>query len=81
MLDGFCEAMGSIQSVDPKSVFCFVGDFNCHHSEWLVSRITDDHGVAAFDSATVSECSQLNNGPTHRAGGALDLVLTNVPDL
>ena len=25
--------------------------------------------------------AQLVNGPTHRAGGVLDLVLTNVPDL
>ena len=43
VFDCLCEAMGSIQSVDPKSVFCFVGDFNCHHSEWLGSRITDAH--------------------------------------
>ena len=73
--------MGSIQSVDPKSAFCFVDDFNCHHSEWLRSRITDAYGVAAFDFATVADCSQLVNGPTHRAGGVLDLVLANVPDL
>ena len=58
-----------------------MGDFNCHHSEWLGSRITDAHGVAAFDFATVADCSQLVNGPTQRAGGVLDLVLTNVPDL
>ena len=76
-----CEAPGSMQSVDPKSVFCFVGDFNCHHSELLGSRITDAHGVASLDFATVADCSQLVNGPTHRAGGVLDLVLTNVPDL
>ena len=37
--------------------------------------------MAAFDFATVADCSQLVNGPTHRAGGGLDLVLTNVPDL
>ena len=55
VFDCLCEAMGSIQSVDPKSVFCFVGDFNCHHSEWLGSRINDDHGVAAFDFATVAD--------------------------
>ena len=81
VFDFLCEAMGSIQSVDPKSVFSFVGDFNCHHSEWMGSRITDTHGVAAFDFATVADSSQLVNGPTHRAGGMLDLVLTNVPDL
>ena len=46
VFDCLCEAMESIQSVDPKSVFCFVGDFNFHHSEWLGSHITDAHGVA-----------------------------------
>ena len=81
VFDCLCEAMRSIQSVDPKSVFCFVCDFNRHQSEWLGSGITDAHGVAAFDFATVANCSQLVNGPTHRAGGVLDLVLTNVPDL
>ena len=55
--------MGSIQSVDPKSVFCFVGDFNCHHSELLGSRITDAHGVAAFDFDTVADCSQMVKDP------------------
>ena len=67
VFDCLCEAMGSIQSVDLKSVFCFVGDFNCQHSEWLGSLITDAHDVAAFDFATVADCSQLVNGPTHRA--------------
>ena len=53
VFDCLCEAMGTIQSADPKSVFCFVADFNCHHSDWLGSRITDAHGVAAFDFATL----------------------------
>ena len=77
--------MANIHSVDPKFDFCFVEDFNCHHSEWLESlmsmSITDAHGVAAFDFATVADCSQLVNGPTHMVGGVLDLVLTNAPDL
>ena len=79
VFDCLCEAMGSIQSLDPKSVVCFIGDFNCHHSEWLGSRITDAHGVAAFDFATVADCSQLVSGPTHRAGGFP--YVKNVPDL
>ena len=81
VFDGIFEAMGSIQSVYTKSVFCFVGDFICHHSEWLGSRITDAHGVAAFYFVTVADYSQMVNGPTHRAGGVLDLVLKNVPYL
>ena len=41
----------------------------------------DAHSVAAFEFVTVADCSQWVNGPTHRAGGVLDLVLTNIPDL
>ena len=48
VFDCLCEAMGTIQSVDPKSVFCFVGDFNCHLSKWQGSRITDAHIVLLF---------------------------------
>ena len=81
VFDCLCGAMGSIQSVDPKAFFCFVADFNCHHPEWLGSRITDVHGVAAFDFSTVADCSQLVNGPTHRAIGVMDFFLTNESDL
>ena len=66
MFDFLIEAIGGHPvptSVDPKSVFCFVGDFNCHHWEWLGSRITDAHGVAAFDFDTVAHSSQLVMDP------------------
>ena len=36
---------------------------------------------AAFDFVTVSDCDQLNVGPTHARGGTLDLLMTDVPDL
>ena len=81
VFDCLCEAMWSIKSVDPKSVFCFVGDFNCHHSELLCSPITDAHRVAAINFASLADCSQFFNGATHRAGGMLDLDLANLPDL
>ena len=73
-----------IQSVDPKSAFCFMGDFNnYHHLEWLGSRVSNAHMVAAFDFATLTDCShsQLVRGPTHQDCGILNLVLTDVPDL
>ena len=73
--------MGEIQSSDPKSAFCFMGDFNCHHSEWLGSRVTNSQGMATFDFSTLTDCSQLLCGPTHRGGGIDDLDLTKVPDL
>ena len=57
VFDCLCEVMGSIESVDPK--------------EWLRSPITDANGLAVFDFVTVADCSQLVNGPTHRAGGVL----------
>ena len=71
-------AMGEIHSVDPKFAFCFMGDFDCHHSEWLGSRFTNAYGVAAFDFTTLTDCSQLVRWPTHRGGGILDLVLTDL---
>ena len=58
-----------------------MGDLNGHHQKWLGSTITNCHGVAAFDFATVSGCDQLVVGPTHARGGTLDLLLTDVPDL
>ena len=45
------------------------------------STITNRHGVAAFDFATVSGCDQLIVGPTHARGETLDLLMTDVPDL
>ena len=72
-------AMGRIQSEDPKSDFGFVGDFNCHPSDWLGSNRTDSHGVAALDFATLTDCTQIVRRPTHQAGGVMDLVLINVP--
>ena len=74
-------AMGRIQSADSKSVFQFLGDFNCHHEEWLGSTRTDSHGVAARDFSNLSDCTQMVTGSTHRLGGVLDLVFTDVPDL
>ena len=56
-------------------------DLNGHYQEWLGSTTTNRHGVAAFDSATVSGCYQLVVGPTHARGGTLDLLMTDVPDL
>lgn len=81
LYDCLLEAMAKIQSVDSKASFVFVGDLNAHHSEWLGSTRTTEHGVAAFDFSTVSGCSQLVREPTHVRGGVLDLVLTDVPDL
>ena len=45
------------------------------------STTTNRHGVAAFVFATVSGCDQLVVGPTHARGGALDLLITDVPHL
>ena len=70
-----------MQTEDIRASFLFVGDLNGYHQEWLGSTTTNHHGVAAFDSATVSGCDQLVVGPTHAHGGTLDLLMTDVPDL
>ena len=79
--DCLLSSMARIQTEDSKAVFCFVGDFNCHNAEWLGSRRTDNHGRAAQEFSVLADCAQLVRGPTHLAGGTLDLVMTNVPDL
>ena len=58
-----------------------MGDLNGHHQEWLGSTMTNSHGVAAFDFATVSGCDQMVVGPTHARRGILDLLMTDVSDL
>ena len=57
----------------------FVDDLNAHHQEWLKSvSLTDCHGIAAFDFANLSGCTQLIKEPTHRLGNCQDLLLTDV---
>ena len=70
-----------IQQSDRRTGFLVMGDFNCHYSDWLGSHLTIDHGSAAYDFASELNLSQLVPGPTHQAGGVLDLVLTDVPEL
>ena len=73
--------MVAVQAEDMRASFLFMGYLNGHHPEWLGSAMSNSHGVAAFDFATVSGCDQLVVGPTHARGGILDFLMTNVPDL
>ena len=56
--------MAAVQAEDVRASFLFAGDLNGYHQEWLGSATTNRHGVAAFDSATVSVCDQLVVGLT-----------------
>ena len=73
--------MAAMQAADVHASFLFVGDLNGHHQECLGFMTMNYHGVAAFDFTTVSGCTQLIVGPTHAHGEALDLLMTDVPDL
>ena len=77
IFDCLLASMAAVQAQDVRASFLFVGALIDHHQEWLGSTTTNRHGVAAFDFATVSGCDQLVVGPTH----ALDLLMTDVPDL
>ena len=79
--DCLLTAMAAVQASNARASFLFVGDMNGHHQEWLGTTTTNRHGVAALDFATVSGCDQLVIGITHTRGGALDLLMTDVPDL
>ena len=79
--DCLLSSMAAVQAQNVRASFLFVGDLNGRHQEWLGSTMTNSHGVAAFDFATVSGCDQLVVGPTHASGGILDLLMTDIPDL
>ena len=51
--------MAVVQTEDVRVSFLFVCNLNGHHPQWLGSTTTNRHGIAAFDSATVSGCDQL----------------------
>ena len=61
--------------------FLFVDDLNGYRQEWLDSATTNGHDVAALDFATLSAYGQFAVGPTHKGGGTLDTLLTDVPDV
>ena len=81
IFDCLLTSMAAVQAEDVCASFLFVGDLNGHHQERLGSTTTNRHGVAGFDTATVSGCDQLVVGPTYVRGGTLDLMMTDVPDL
>ena len=81
IFDCLLASMTVVQAEDVRASFLFVGDLNVHQKEWLGSTTTNRHGVATFDFATVSGGDQLLVDPTHVRGGALDLLLTDVPAL
>ena len=81
IFDCLLASMAAVQAEGVRASFLYVGDLNGHHQEWFGSTITNRHGVAAFDFATVSGCDQLLVGPAHARIGTLDLLMTDVPDL
>ena len=74
IFDCLLTSMVAAQAEDVRPSFLFLGDLNGHHQEWLGSATKNCHGVAAFDSETVSGCDELVVGPTHARGGTLDLL-------
>ena len=54
--DCLLTSMAAVQAEDVCASFLFVGDLNGHNQEWLGSTMTNSHGVAGFDFATVSGC-------------------------
>ena len=72
--------MAAVHAEAVRATFLFAGDLNGHLREWLGSTTSNQHGVAAFDIATISGCDQLVVGPTHARNETLDLFITDVPD-
>ena len=64
--DCLLTSLAAVQAEDVHGSFLFVGNLNGHHQEWLGSTMTNSHGVAAFDFATVPVViSWLSAQPMH----------------
>ena len=64
--DCLLTSMAAVQAEDVHASFLFVGNLNGHHQEWLGSTMTNSHGVAACDFATVPVViSWLSARPMH----------------
>ena len=70
--DCLVNTVSRIQQADERAGFLVMGDFNCHHSDWLGSRLTNDHGCAAYEFVSELNLSQLVPSLTHKDGGVLD---------
>ena len=71
----------AVQAEDVRAILLFVCDLNGHHQEWVGSKTTNRHGVAAFDFGILSLCDQLIVGLTHASGGTPELLMTDIPEL
>ena len=56
IFDCLLTSTAAVKAEDVRTSFLFVGDLNGNHQEWLGSTTNNNHGVAAFDFATVSGC-------------------------
>ena len=81
------ETVERVLSSHPFSEVTLVGDFNVHHKDWLLSNVTDQPGIAAYEFATINSLEQLIVGPTRipdnnlqsPSPSPLDLFLTSHP--
>ena len=67
IFDCLLTSLIAAQAEDVRDSFLFVGNLN-GHQKLLGSMISNSHGVAAFDFATVSGIDKVIVGPTHARG-------------
>ena len=77
IFDCLLAIMTTVQSVNRKVSFLFVGDVNAHHKEWVESSTTNLQCRATHDFAS---SLGRNQEPTHIDERVLDLLLTDVPE-
>ena len=70
----------AVQQSDSRATFVLTGGFNPHNKVWG-SPSTSSSGQAALDFVSSPGCTQLVAEPTHKSGGVLDLVFTDVRDI
>lgn len=76
--DCLLNSIATVQDVDTRASFVFIGYVNAHHWEWLNSiSPTDAQGKTALDFSYLSRCDQIHpNGISDHSGVAFNFKKT-----
>ena len=73
------DMLTKLQIDNPGRKFILMGDFNCHHKEWLCSAVPTDYaGIVTQEFCESFGLHQYVNFPT-RGPNTLDLIICNSP--
>ena len=81
-IEWYNENLDQLRSKTKATKTLLAGDYNAHHKEWLQSKLpTNQPGKDTLSLCTTHGLTQLVNGPTHKDGNRLDLIMCDMPNI